>query len=152
MSGQTGAVRREMFIEAAPATIFAFFTDPEKMARWMGVSHQLDPRPGGLFLVDVHHGNVARGEFKEVTPNSRVVFSWGWDGEGSTVPPGSSQVAIDLTPRDSGTLLVLTHSGLPEKSVAPHTEGWNHYIGRLAIAAGGGDAGPDPWAAANPPE
>ena len=35
MSELCGALTREIFIEAAPATIFAFFTDPEKMARWM---------------------------------------------------------------------------------------------------------------------
>lgn len=144
MTAFTGAIRREVYIEASQATVFAFFTDPDKMSRWMGVSHELDPRQGGIFLVDVTKGNVARGEFREVTPNSRLVFSWGWDAGNIGVGPGSSVIEVDLSPKDNGTLLVFTHSGLPEPAVAPHTQGWDHYLGRLAIAAAGGDAGPDP--------
>ena len=144
MTDKGGSIRRELFIEAPQATVFAFFTDPDKMSRWMGTSHELDPRQGGIFLVDVHSGNVAKGEFQEVTPNSRLVFTWGWDGENSTVPAGSSKVEVDLAQKDNGTLLVFTHSGLPEPAVAPHTMGWEHYLGRLTIAAAGGDAGPDP--------
>jgi hypothetical protein len=38
----------------------------------------------------------------------------------------------------------LTHSGLPnEEERAGHEKGWNHYLGRLKIAAAGGDPGPD---------
>lgn len=140
-----GTIRREVYIEAPQATVFAFFTDPDKMARWMGVSHDLDPRPGGVFTVDVTNGDVAKGEYREVLPNSRIVFSWGWDSPDTAVPPGSSEVAIDLQPRNSGTLLTLTHSGLPESAVGPHIHGWEHYFERLGIAASGGDAGVDPW-------
>ncbi len=144
MTTGNGTIRREIFIEAPQATVFAFFTDPDKMSRWMGVSHELDPRQGGIFLVNVHSGNIAKGEFREVTPNSRLVFTWGWDSEDTVVPPGSSVIEVDLSPKDHGTLLVFTHSGLPHPAVAPHTEGWDHYLGRLTIAAAGGDAGPDP--------
>ncbi len=144
MTAGTGSIRREVFIEAPQATVFAFFTDPDKMSRWMGVSHELDARQGGIFLVNVHSGNVAKGEFREVTPNSRLVFTWGWDSAEPSVPPGSSVIEVDLAPKDNGTLLVFTHSGLPEPAVAPHTKGWEHYLGRLTIAAAGGDAGPDP--------
>jgi len=80
-----------------------------------------------------------------VTPNSRVVYSWGWEGEGSSVPPGASEVAFDLAPEGRGTRLTLLHSGLPEAAVAPHTHGWEHYVERLVAAAAGRDPGPDPW-------
>jgi hypothetical protein len=62
------------------------------------------------------------------------------------VPPGSSLVEIDLIDRDGGTLLRMTHSGLPnETSCANHATGWAHYIGRLSVAASGRNPGPDPW-------
>ena len=39
----------------------------------------------------------------------------------------------------------LTHRGLPDaESVAHHRQGWESYLPRLAIAATGGDPGPDP--------
>ena len=135
---------REVYIEAAQETVFAFFTDPDKMTRWMGVSATLEPQEGGLYLVDVTNGTVAKGEYREVLPNSRIAFSFGWDSEDSSVPPGSSLVEIDLEPKDSGTLLRLTHSGLPQPAIAPHTEGWVHYCGRLQAACEGRDPGPDP--------
>ena len=137
-------IHREVFTEAPPATVFAFFTDPDKMARWMGVSHDIDPRPSGIYLVDVTRGNIARGEYREVNPNSRIVFTWGWQGEDSSVPPGSSEVAIDLAPQEAGTELTLTHSGLPTDQVEMHNKGWVHDTGCLVIAAAGGDAEPDP--------
>jgi len=60
------------------------------------------------------------------------------------VPPGSSLVEIDLIERDGGTLLRMTHSGLPnEAQCAGHNRGWAHYLGRLTIAACGGNPGID---------
>ena len=139
-----GVIRREMFIAADPATVFAFLTEPEKMTRWMGVRTDLDAKTGGVYLVDVNNQNVARGAFEEVTPNARVVFSFGWEDGAFGITPGSSRIEIDLTPKDGGTALVFVHSGLPEIAVEAHTEGWTHYHGRLAIAAAGGEPGPDP--------
>ena len=58
-----GVYEQEMYIEANPETVFAFFTDPDKMVRWMGVSATLEPKEGGIYLVDVTNGNIAKGEF-----------------------------------------------------------------------------------------
>lgn len=139
----SGRLVQETRIEADQATVFAFLTDPDRLLRWMGVSATLEAEPGGLYMVDVHDGHVARGEYKEVVPVSRLAYSFGWQGS-EAVPPGSSLVEIDLIPQDGGTLLRFTHSGLPPDQVAPHAEGWAHYVGRLAVAAAGGDPGPDP--------
>ncbi|MGH7932723.1 MAG: SRPBCC family protein, partial [Candidatus Binataceae bacterium] len=67
----TNSILREMTIDAEPATVFAFFTDPERLIRWVGVSAKLEPKPGGLLLIDVQNGFTARGEFREVVPVSR---------------------------------------------------------------------------------
>jgi hypothetical protein len=39
----------------------------------------------------------------------------------------------------------LVHSGLPDAIRAGSAEGWDHYLPRLAVAAEGGNPGPDPW-------
>jgi uncharacterized protein YndB with AHSA1/START domain len=86
---------------------------------------------------------VARGAFREVVPIHRLAYSFGWEGS-EEVPPGSSLIEIDLVERDGGTLLRMTHSGLPDATqVAYHDRGWAHYLGRLAIAAAGRDPGID---------
>ena len=121
-------VRRETRIAAPPAAVFALLTDPEKILRWMGTEAQLEPQPGGLYLVNVTGARFARGSFREV------------------VPPGSSLVEIDLMDQPpDGTLLRLTHTGLPNADqCAGHAEGWAHYLGRLAEVAAGRNPGPDP--------
>src|SRR3989442_13554655 len=82
------AVVREVRVAARPETVFPFFTDPAKMTRWKGVEAELDPRPGGIYRVNVTGRAVARGQYVEVVPNRRAVFTWGWEGAGSTRPPG----------------------------------------------------------------
>lgn len=136
-------VRREVQIPAPPATVFAFLTDPEKILRWMGTEATLEPHAGGIYLVNVGGESMARGHFTEVIPVHRLAYSFGWDGN-EKIPPGSSLVEIDLVDRGDGTLLRFTHSGLPDaEACASHAEGWAHYLGRLSIAAVGGDPGPD---------
>lgn len=145
--GDTSAVEREVRIRARPDTIFPFFTDPELMVRWMGTSVEVDPRPGGIYLVDVAGNHVARGEYVEVSSPHRVVFTWGWESEESVVRPGASTIEVTLTPDGDHTIVRLVHSDLPsEASADAHATGWEHYLERLGIAAAEGDPGPDPWA------
>ncbi len=141
-------VRREMHIAAPPATVFAFLTDPEKIVSWMGAEATTEAYPGGLYLVKgVGQGSNARGAFREVVPVHRLAYSFGWEGR-DEVPPGSSLIEIDLVDQDDGTLLRMTHSGLPNADqCANHDKGWAHYLSRLAIAAAGGNPGIDRGAA-----
>lgn len=88
-------VHREAHIAAPPAAVFALMTDPEKILRWMGTEAQVEPQPGGLYLVNVTGARFARGSFREVVPVHRLAYSFGWDGS-EVVPPGSSLVEIDL--------------------------------------------------------
>ena len=145
---QTSVVR-EVRIAASPETVWELLVDPVKALRWWGIGAEIDPRPGGALRVRVVPGSVATGEFVEVDPPRRLVYTWGWEEGGGgpeLVPPGSSTVEIELEPTASGTTLTLVHRGLPtEESGQAHGEGWDNYLPRLAVAAAGGDPGPDPW-------
>jgi uncharacterized protein YndB with AHSA1/START domain len=141
------AVRREIAIAASPETIWEFLVDPEKATRWMGRSASFDPRPGGEYRVEVISGNVAAGEFVELEPPHRLVWTWGWEpGSPSPVASGSTTIEVELVPEGEGTLLRLTHSGLPDADATQqHAHGWDHYLERLAIVARGDDPGRDTW-------
>ena len=132
----------EKTIRAAPDVVYAYLTESEKWILWQGAAATLDATPGGLFAMTMGNGMRARGQFVELIPGRRVVFSWGWVDH-PELPPGSSTVEIDLEPVDLGTRLVLRHRGLPSDEVPLHTLGWNHYIPRLAIVASGDEPGPD---------
>jgi uncharacterized protein YndB with AHSA1/START domain len=143
-------VRRETQIAAPPATVFAYLTDPQKILSWMGLEADTDPHPGGLYLVKGIGGNVARGAFREVVPVHRLAYSFGWENN-EEVPPGSGLIEIDLIDRDGGTLLRMTHSGLPDAVTCDkHDKGWAHYLGRLSVAATGQNPGPDTHKSAQP--
>lgn len=145
---ESTTVRRELTIDASPETVWEFLVDPEKATRWMGLNASLEARPGGLYRVEVIPGNIARGEFVELDPPHRLVHTWGWEpgGMSKSVAPGSSTIEIELVPAGDGTTLRFTHRDLPsEEAVQSHAHGWDHYFERLAIAAGGGDPGADPW-------
>jgi uncharacterized protein YndB with AHSA1/START domain len=136
-------VRRETHVAAPCAAVFAFLTDPEKILRWMGTEATTEAHPGGLYLVKSIHNRRARGVFREVVPVHRLAYSFGWEGD-EAVPPGSSLVEIDLIEREDGTLVRMTHTGLPDAAqCAAHGRGWAHYLERLAVAAAGRDPGPD---------
>jgi uncharacterized protein YndB with AHSA1/START domain len=134
---------RTVRIEAPPEIVFEYFVDPEKMSRWIGSSARVDPRPGGIYRVDMNGRDIAAGEYLEVDPPHRVVFTWGWESGGAPIPPGASTVEVTLTAVDGATVVRLLHRDLPEPMVPSHAEGWEHHIERLVIVAAGGDPGPD---------
>jgi uncharacterized protein YndB with AHSA1/START domain len=136
---QVGSIKREMMIEADNGTVFTFFTVPELLVRWIGVSATLDPKPGGLFLIKVQDGFTARGTFTEVVPVSHLAYTWGWEGNKENVPPGSSIVEIDLSTEDGHTLLCFTHRCLPPEAVPSYADSWSYYLRRLAMVAIGKD-------------
>lgn len=145
---ESTSIEREIAIAARPETVWQLLVDPKLAIRWMGMAASFDFRRGGRYRVDVIPGHTASGEFVEIDPPRRLVYTWGWEREESAVPPGSSTVIFELLPRGDGTLLRFTHRDLPgAESAASHSHGWDHYFERLAIIASGGDAGVDPWIA-----
>jgi uncharacterized protein YndB with AHSA1/START domain len=128
---------REVLVKADPSTIFALLIEPG-MQSWLGTDVEFDARPGGLYKVRVGGDHPALGEFVEVTPNEKVVFTFGWNEPGHPIPAGSTQVAITLIPDGDETLVRLVHSGLPEDAISDHGEGWQHFLDRLATVAVGG--------------
>jgi uncharacterized protein YndB with AHSA1/START domain len=135
-------LRVERRIAAPPAAVYAYLTDSERWSRWQGRSAVIEARPGGQFRMTVANDTTAEGRFVSLEPGRRVVFTWGWVGH-PTLPPGSSTVELELLPDGDGTLVRLTHRGLPDEEQSIHRAGWDHYLPRLEAVATGGDPGPD---------
>ena len=142
----TSVVEHEVRVEAPPETVFSYFTDPAKLVSWMGAEATLDPRAGGICRLKMNEVVVMLGEFVEVEPHRRIVFTWGYEQELFSVPPQSTTVEVLFEPDGEGTWVRLYHRRLPDapRVTAFHRGGWQHYFGRLAIAATGADPGPDP--------
>ena len=131
-----GAVVREIRIDAPPEAVFEYFVDPAKVTRWMGEAADIVAQVGGTYRLTID-GNVTSGELVEFEPPRRVAFTWGWEG-GGPVPPGSSTVDVQLERDGDGTLVRLTHRGLPDQPMRElHREGWDRFLHQLAAAAAG---------------
>jgi uncharacterized protein YndB with AHSA1/START domain len=143
---ETFTVERELTIDARPETVWSLLVEPREQSKWWGTPLDFEARPGGPFRVEVIPGHIASGEFVEVDAPRRLVYTFGWEGEGNPVPPGSSTIEIELVREGDSTRLTFVHSGLPtEEQQGSHAHGWDNYLGRLAAAARGEDPGRDPF-------
>jgi uncharacterized protein YndB with AHSA1/START domain len=139
-----GVVEVSVHVAAQPETVFGYFTDPARYVQWMGSGATLEPVPGGSYRVFMREGIEAVGEFVEIDPPHRLVFTWGWTHD-SAVPPGTTRVVVTLHPEGGGTRVVLRHHGLPDDGQREHhRHGWESYLGRLGARIKGADPGPDP--------
>ena len=92
---EPGLVEVTVHIAARPETVFTYFTDPVRYVQWMGSRATLEPVPGGVYRVGMRDGVQAAGEFVEVDPPHRLVFTWGWTHD-HAVAPGSTRVVVTL--------------------------------------------------------
>ena len=89
---------REIVIDATPETIWPFLTEAGKHVEWNGTVAEIDPRPGGIHRVLIGGQHQSAGEFVEVVPKEKVVFTFGWEEKDHPIPPGSTTIEITLHP------------------------------------------------------
>jgi uncharacterized protein YndB with AHSA1/START domain len=158
---EQSAVEISLHVAAPPGEVFRYLTEPARYVRWMGSQAALEPVPGGTYRVQMPDGFAAAGTFAEVDPPRRIEFTWGFADEeaaahvkheqgepaAGVLPAGSTRVTVTLQPDAGGTRISLRHDGLPTAELREgHRVAWGTYLPRLAIAAAGGDPGPDPHA------
>jgi uncharacterized protein YndB with AHSA1/START domain len=137
MIDSDGAVVQEISVSLASAEVFEFFTDAERLVRWIGLSASLIAVSGGEFRFEIQPGQFCEGAYVEVVPVSFVSFTWGWTDPAWNLPPGSSLVSVTLMPLDRGTRVHLAHTRLPGDLRAIHDEGWLTFLERLDAATAG---------------
>lgn len=128
-------------IEAPRDRVYAAWTDPEQLKQWFGPENVktrelvADARVGGTFRWDIINSEgeeiTMRGEFRELQPDKKIVFTWQWEDD-EDWENHVSIVTVELDDADGGTELRLTHEQLPnEESRDGHTRGWNSALDKL---------------------
>lgn len=128
-------------IEAPRDRVYAAWTDPEQLKQWFGPENVktrelvADARMGGTFRWDIINSEgeemTMRGEFRELQPDKKIVFTWQWEDD-EDWENHISIVTVELYDRDGGTELRLTHEQLPnEESRDGHTRGWESALDKL---------------------
>ena len=125
-------------LKAPPAKVYAAWTEPERMARWWGpdagpvLSAEAEVHPGGRFRVvfrtEDGEQHDSRGEYREVVPDERLVFTWHWE----STPERESLVTVLLRPVGEGTELTLIHERFFDTAARDrHREGWSGTLDKL---------------------
>ena len=134
------AVIHELVLPVPVEQVFGMFTDPRLLIRWIGISADLQPEPGGQFRFEVAPGQFCEGQYVIVERPSRLVFTWGWTDPGFGLPPGTSRVEVTLTAAGGDgrqSRLRLVHTGLAGDLGLLHDDGWSRFLARLTAAATG---------------
>ena len=140
-TGDRTSLQIKRFIKAAPDRVYAAWTDPAQLRQWWGPkgvrtrSLTADVRVGGRYRWDLTTPEgeemSAFGEYQELIPGKKIVFTWKWDDD-EVWKNRTSVVTVELSERDGGTELLFIHEQLPsEESRDRHNEGWNSILDGL---------------------
>ncbi len=131
MTELTQSLERRISICAERETVFRYFTDAARFARWWGQGSTIEARPGGAILIRFPNGQGARGEVLEIDPPRRIVFSYGL-GAGNPSDESIVTIALDETPE--GTALLLNHAFTSAKIRDHFVQGWRHQLALFSKA------------------
>jgi uncharacterized protein YndB with AHSA1/START domain len=128
-------------IKAPRDRVYAAWTDPAQIKKWFGPENVrtrdliAEARVGGEFRWNLTNSEgeemTMRGEFRELQPGKKIVFTWQWEDD-EDWENHVSIVTVELDDAGAGTALRLTHEKLPNKeSRDGHTRGWNSALDKF---------------------
>lgn len=130
---QTRTLQIHRTFATTPEKLFAAWTDPTLLARWWGPEGmtcpevEMDVQAGGNWITTMVNAEGERytvaGTYREITPHSRLVFTWAWQNVGTV--GHETIVTLDFKPVAGGTRLSL-HQALFENEEMRdnHEKGW----------------------------
>ena len=135
-------------LKAPRERVFDALPHPAALAQWWGPAGctspdpQVDLRVGGAYQLDILGSsgklNKLSGRYLEVSPPSRLRFTWIW-GEGAYAGV-ETEVTIELKEHREGTELSLLQTGFSDQAMADdHNGGWTGCIDCLETLLQTGD-------------
>lgn len=125
--GDRGAVRFERTYATTPEDLWSAWTEPARVARWLGATLTGPIEPGAA--VTLVWGEDADSQValvvRELKAPALLEWEWTIDGEAPTL------LRVEFTAVPGGTLLVLDHSALPLSQFAGLSSGWHDFLDGL---------------------
>jgi uncharacterized protein YndB with AHSA1/START domain len=114
-------VKLHRVLRAAPERVYRAFLDADAMAKWLppdgftGKVHYLDPKKGGSYRMSFTNFTTGKshsfhGEFIELVPNERLVYTDRFDDPGLT---GEMRTTVQLRKVSVGTEVDIVQEGIP---------------------------------------
>jgi uncharacterized protein YndB with AHSA1/START domain len=125
MTSRPYALDREITIRARPETVFRYFTDSARFARWWGDGSSIDARPGGSVHIRYPNAVEVTGVVVQIVPPRRIAFTYAYAAAAASDP---TLVTISLEPHAEGTLLRLRHEFSDARTRDTHVQGWRYQL------------------------
>ncbi|HEX8036516.1 MAG TPA: SRPBCC domain-containing protein [Ktedonobacterales bacterium] len=124
------SIEKDMFIKATPERVFQALTEKAELERWFVQTAEIDLRVGGAIRLEWAPGMFETGTIIALEPPHRLSYTW------EAFEPSPTTVTFELTAKNDGTRLHLSHTGVGEgedwdayySSVNP---GWNMHLTNL---------------------
>jgi uncharacterized protein YndB with AHSA1/START domain len=129
------AIRIQRTFAAPPSEVFEVWTSPEMLRRWYPPGPdwetpvaEVDLRVGGKLRIVMRNPDGESfgggGEYREVAPPTRLVFTWAWDRH--ELAAGAQLVEVDfIAEPDGSTTVIMINRGLTdERARHSHRDGW----------------------------
>jgi len=131
--------------EAPRERVFEAWTSPEVLREWWRAGPdwetpdaQVDLRPGGTYRLSMRdttkgETHTVVGEYKEVTPPERLVYTWSWESNPEEMAGSvGTLVTVEFVDTGGATEVQLTHSGFSDEKIRDmHAHGWEACIANL---------------------
>jgi uncharacterized protein YndB with AHSA1/START domain len=119
-------------LNAPPEHVYALWTEPDSIRQWFGGLETevrailMDLRPGGRYSIQVQTETgpaTISGEFLEVDPPQRLMYTWQLENDQGTSP--NTTVEVQFLPHDDQTEILLSHGPfLDDDLKILHSDGW----------------------------
>jgi len=134
MTQLTHQLERNVVIRATPETVFQFFTDSARWAKWWGEGSTIEGRVGGKVFIRHPGGLETVGEVLEIEAPLRIVFTYGYPDGRHGLGVGGSRVTIRLEADSAGTQLLLRHEFAEAQVRDEHAQGWRFQLSLFSNA------------------
>ena len=131
------SLRISSTIKAPRTKVYAAWTTPDILVKWFAPGPRtphaeiLDVRPGGGFRIAMkgeEDAPTAVGEYQDVVPGEKLVFTWGWDGD----PSQPTLVTVTFKDVSGGTEVTLLHERFASAETCEHHRmGWQAIMDKL---------------------
>lgn len=128
---------------ASPARVWQAWSTAEGLRQWACpegatvADTSVDLKVGGRYCIRIggEEGETftAVGEYREVSPQTRLVYTWDWEEADHAV--GETLVSVDFAPVGGSTRVTLVHDRFPNAEAAiAHEQGWGSCLNQLEAA------------------
>ena len=139
MQNQTNSTLKiSHYFSQSPEKVWQAWTDPAIVKSWFGsdpngtvLDASLDVRLGGRFEVTFQNADKTQftctGEYKEIEPYQKLVFSWAWKDRADV----QELISIVFQAKENGTTIFFEHANIDPATTHGYESGWKSTFEKL---------------------